>query len=82
MRLCCLFVALALNAGFTFAQTSVPSSAFGNNIPWMKVYTTLKLKDETIQPSDIVIYTSAAPAVEQVARKVWRIRFHKTVDYR
>jgi hypothetical protein len=81
-KLWCLFIALALTVAFTFAQSATSSSAFGDELPWLKIYTTKNPGDKSTEPSNTVIYSTAAPEVTRVAPQLWKIVFHKTIDYR
>lgn len=72
----CLFIALALNNAFTFAQSMllVPYPARPSDMPWMRINS----KDETHRPEATTIQTTAIPTVTRISPKVWAITFRST----
>ena len=62
----CLFIALALNAAFTFAQDA----------PWLQVNTHNPTNDATHLPKWTVIISSKKPSVKQIRENCWEISFY------
>ena len=69
----CLFIALAMNTAFTFAQSMflVPYPSRPSDMPWMRIDS----KDETHRPESLTIQTTAIPTVTRISPTVWAITF-------
>ena len=63
----CLFIALALNAAFTFAQDA----------PWLQVNTHNPASDQTMKPEWTVIISAKKPSIRQLRDNRWEISFYK-----
>ena len=72
----CLFIALAMNTAFTFAQSMflVPYPSRPSDMPWMRIDS----KDETHRPETTFIQTTAIPTVTRVSPNVWMITFRRS----
>lgn len=79
--LVCLFIALALNAAFTSAQslwlTPNPPIPLNQpaNTPWLQLNSHNPTRDRTLKPQWTVIITSVKPSIRQIAPKRWEIEF-------
>ena len=72
----CLFIALLLNAAFTFAQGLAPG-ALGSteNIKWLQLNYHNPKGLNAFMPQYTVIITSARPTVKQLQTNRWEISF-------
>jgi hypothetical protein len=72
----CLFIALALNTAFTFAQNVwlVPYPPIPQDRPWMRISTS----DDSHKPESTTIQTTAIPTVTRISPSVWAITFRST----
>jgi len=73
----CLFIALGLNAAFTFAQTFVvqPEIPF-IELPWLQINCHNPAKNQKLKPEWTVIVTSVKPIIKQLDINRWEISFH------
>lgn len=67
----CLFIALALNTAFTFAQALVPQPA--QDAPWLQLNCHNKTMEQ--KPEWTVIITSKKPSIKQIRTNCWEISF-------
>jgi hypothetical protein len=72
----CLFIALALNTAFTFAQGIwlVPYPPIPQDQPWIRISS----RDDSHRPEATTIQTTAIPTVTRISPKVWAITFRST----
>jgi hypothetical protein len=77
-KLWCLFIALALNAAFTFAQSLVPVQPEVPFIepPWLQINCHNPAKNQKLKPQWTVIVTSVKPSIKQIGINRWEISFH------
>ena len=69
----CLFIALLLNAAFTFAQgLTLTAPATINPAPWLKIYT----HNNPGEPVQVIILSNREPTIFQMGDKEWRIKFY------
>ena len=72
----CLFIALALNAAFTFAQTLVPQPEVQfQEPPWLQMNVHNPARNQRLKPEWTVIVTSIKPSIKQIDVNHWEISF-------
>jgi hypothetical protein len=73
----CLFIALALNAAFTFGQGLAPGVLDnpGDDRPWLQLNCHNPSNNTTLTPKHTVIISSVRPQVKQIKENRWEISF-------
>ncbi len=66
----CLFIALALNAMFSYAEPLAQSEP-----PWLQLNTHNPSNNATLKPQWTVIITSKKPMIKQIRENRWEIEF-------
>jgi hypothetical protein len=80
----CLFIALALNAAFTYGQSlwlapypAIPmvKQPVQSDTVWLQLNSHSNSRDMKLTPEHTVIVTSKQPTIKQIRKNCWQISF-------
>jgi hypothetical protein len=74
-KLLLLFIALALNAAFTFAQATTPAGLAPGDNPWLQLNCHNSANTPQLKPQHTVIISSVKPVIKQLTQNRWEISF-------
>lgn len=77
-KLLCLFIALALNAAFTFAQALAPGGLAPGDNTWLQLNCHNSGNTPQLKPQHTVIISSVKPSIKQLSTNRWEISFTGT----